>query len=350
MIDKAPINPAPEHTATAAATPILVCGHPKSGTTLMATLLDGHSQITVLPEETFYLRRIAQKPNLTLQESAQWLLNESGCKRFKMGTWESSLSGNFDYEDFDYATFEQSFQNENQQSRSHGEVLTALVSAYATATNQESKRYWLEKSPGNEAYWPLAQSWYPDLWLIYIVRDPRDVFTSYSIKREEDGLGKDNSVEGFVHRWGMSIWYYESYAAAHANTLLIRYEDLLRAPTETLSLLCHRLGITFEPQLEVPTKNAKPWNGNSMHGDKFNAVSTKPIGRWKNKVDTETIRIIEAYLGKAMIRYGYQLSQERPSLFQVIKYWLKNRHKRKLIGVMLRLYWPFRLPNRISRI
>jgi hypothetical protein len=59
--------------------------------------------------------------------------------------------------------------------------------------------------------------------------------------------------------------------------------------------------------------------------------------------------MIEAYLGKAMVRYGYQLSQERPSILQMLKHWQRHGQKRKQIGVLLRLYWPFRLPARLNK-
>lgn len=31
--------------------PVFICGCPKSGTTLLASLLDGHSELLIIPEE-----------------------------------------------------------------------------------------------------------------------------------------------------------------------------------------------------------------------------------------------------------------------------------------------------------
>ena len=34
-----------------------ICGHPKSGTSLLLTLLDSHPQLVVYPEESHFFRR-----------------------------------------------------------------------------------------------------------------------------------------------------------------------------------------------------------------------------------------------------------------------------------------------------
>ena len=37
--------------------PIFICGHPKAGTSLLTSLLDGHPDLVVYPEETLFFRR-----------------------------------------------------------------------------------------------------------------------------------------------------------------------------------------------------------------------------------------------------------------------------------------------------
>ena len=37
--------------------PIFICGHPKSGTSLLRSILDSHPEIIVYPEETGFFRR-----------------------------------------------------------------------------------------------------------------------------------------------------------------------------------------------------------------------------------------------------------------------------------------------------
>ncbi len=37
--------------------PLFICGHPKSGTSLLKALLDNHPQLVVYPEETVFFRR-----------------------------------------------------------------------------------------------------------------------------------------------------------------------------------------------------------------------------------------------------------------------------------------------------
>jgi hypothetical protein len=325
--------------------PIFICGHPKSGTTLLTALLDGHPQILVFPEETYYLKKVCQQPKFSVSSGTEYLLTESQCNKLSL-TCGDGLMGNYDYSDFDYNTFKERFLNNlNDGRQTHGDVLESLVSAYAYETHQSGKKYWVEKSPGNERYLHLPLSWFSDMRAIYLVRDPRDVYTSHAKKRRMESTHLP--IEKFVYRWGLSLWMWQQYIAKHAeHALTVRYEDLLRYPKETLSLICRFLDIDYEPILERPTKNKKPWLGNSMHGDKFINISTKPIGRWRTDLSKEQVSFIEAFLGKSMPWVGYQPATDPCTVRKIIRYWVtQKRDRKKVLAMLLCLYWPFSLPK-----
>jgi hypothetical protein len=208
----------------------------------------------------------------------------------------------------------------------------------------------VEKTPGNERHLDRLAAWYDDIRAIYIVRDPRDVYVSYARKKQIESDGQATlPLEDFVCRWGMSIWAWQQFMAKCPNGLLIRYEDLLRYPQGIMTTVCRFLDIEYEPVLERPTKNGKLWQGNSMYGEKFTGISTKPIGRWQKRLSQEQLTVLEAYLGKAIGWLGYQLATEPPSLSQMVGCWLRHRRKRKqILGMVTRLYWPFQLPKRLE--
>jgi len=333
-------------------TPIFICGHPKSGTTLLATLLDDHSQLTVFPEETFYLDMLNGSPQRTPGEGMEWLLQEGACRYLSMDIVQNELRGDSDYSDFDFETFQKSFGHHfDTGPQTHARVFEALMAAYAHVTSQTGKRYWVEKTPGTERYLRQLKTWYPDLRAIYIVRDPRDVYASYARKKERESEGQRQlSVEEFVARWSRSVWEWRRYSAQDANTLTVRYEDLLRYPQQILSLVCGFLGVEYETVLETPTKIGKPWSGNSMHGDRFSSISTTPIGRWKNLLAPNQLYMLETYLGKAMIMFGYQPVHGPQPLHKAIRLWLQqSTRRRRVLGMLIRLYWPFQLPKRLTR-
>jgi hypothetical protein len=99
-----------------------------------------------------------------------------------------------------------------------------------------------------------------------------------------------------------------------------------------------------------PEEGEDHWTGNSSHQDRFEQISTKPIGRWRELAMPDDIWWIEAVLGHAMEAFGYRRSCPRPSLARVVAQWMRSSPKRKqMLGVLLRLYWPFALPERLHR-
>lgn len=324
--------------------PVFICGYPKSGTTLLASLLDGHSDLMVFPEETFFLRQaVLRNPHQTIDQRMEWLLNDP-CRRFQYDAVEDS-SGNRDYHDFDYGAFRDRFTTtvHDQGINADSHLLRSLMISYAEHTGQVGKRYWVEKTPSNELFLPTALDWYPDLRAIYIVRQPPDCFYSYAKKKNLVDNSGPFAVDIFVLEWAKSIQAWHRHLSRHHRALTVRYEDLVRCPVETLHCICGFLEIEYESTLETPTKNGKLWTGNSMHGVKFSGISTSAIGRGTKALPQEDLRFIEQVLGRAMIWLGYQPTVEVPGFSRVFRLWLRSsrRQKLRMLRTYAKLYTPF---------
>ena len=49
--------------------PVFICGHPKSGTSLLRSMLDNHPELIVYPEETYFFRKfLPMSEGSTLKE------------------------------------------------------------------------------------------------------------------------------------------------------------------------------------------------------------------------------------------------------------------------------------------
>lgn len=310
--------------------PILIGGYRKSGTTLLASLLDGHSQVAVFPEETFFLRKLHREPDLSVAEAVSWLTARRRFgKRLASGRVEG-LFGNLDYSDFDHDAWRQQIITQAEASQiTHADLLTILVSAYMTQTGQTHKRYWLEKSPGNELYLRFPQAWYADWRFIYVVRDPRDAYLSYARKKKIEGQ-PTLTVEQFVFDWMRSWQSWQQYHAQGQRGLLIKFESLAESPDETMARLGRFLGIEPEPILLTPTRHGHLWQGNSMHGDKFSQISTKPIGRWRTELADGAVRVIEMYLGGWMDELGYAPAGNNTTPYHRLHHWLTSPNRATL--------------------
>ena len=87
-------------------------GCPKSGTTLLLSLLDGHPKLNVIPEETHYLEEFPHYAKLPgYAERLQRLLDRSDLKLLRQqggGRTSEAPSPNIrDYSSFDHARFTQ---------------------------------------------------------------------------------------------------------------------------------------------------------------------------------------------------------------------------------------------------
>ncbi len=264
--------------------PVFICGHPKAGTSLMTALLDGHPAILAYPEETLFFRRflpaIADQPF----EDQLVLVDQLLIHIFEWNT-ETPPAHQADYPDRDYS--EISF--EGVRSRLRGllfespdlpkDYLPAAVLAFGQEVGMISPdvRYWVEKSPYNEFYAEKIFDWWPEARCIHIVRDPRDNFVSYRRKQP------DWSAKVFIWNWVRSTRAGLKNAASFGEDryLMIRFEDLLRETKSATQRVADFLELPWHPALEQPTRVGESWRGNSMFAEKYAAVSTAPLGRWR---------------------------------------------------------------------
>lgn len=276
--------------------PIFICGHPKSGTSLMRSILDAHPELVVYPEESIFFRRfLPQAQQLALREQLE--LAKQNLIHFFTWNAQNPPPSQEGYADRDYThlSFEEIAHHmeslATEKADHPGDVLSAAVLAYGIVSQclSETTRYWVEKSPYNEYYASQIYSWWPEARCIHVIRDPRDNFVSYRQKHptwNPEFFAKNwlrSTQAGFSNqeRFGAQRYY------------ILRYEDLVLAPMETLRELVDFLGITWQPSLTSPTRAGEIWRGNSMFMQEFNQISAAPIGRWKHRLSRQDAAVIE---------------------------------------------------------
>jgi hypothetical protein len=307
--------------------PIFICGHPKSGTSLLVSLLDSHPQLLVYPNETFFFRGfVPEISNRDLDEKI------SLAQRYLLHFFEERLSNSNDQQPdqnlpyLDYVKTCELMRNEIRENgiRHDGDLLGASICAYGLAHGilSPDTNYWLEKTPYNEHFAQMIYKWWPDARCIHIVRDPRDNFATY--QRKHQGLSADDFSLGWNSSTKAGFHNRDRYGKR--NYLLLRYEDLTSDPEKSLQQIIALLEIHDEEILRIPTYNGIPWEGNSQYGDKFRGISTKPVGRWKRELSNEDIEVIETICADQMELLGYE-SQHRSRLksyFYIFNWSLKQ--------------------------
>ncbi len=304
--------------------PIFICGHPKSGTTLLVSLLDSHPQLIVYPNETFFFRGfVPETRKRDLDEKVtlaqRYLLHFFDRGLSNLDIQEPLVSSQNNYF-IDYAKSCQVMRQEidNNGIRHDGDILSAAIIAYGRVHGKISPEtiYWLEKTPYNEHFSEMIFDWWPDARCIHIVRDPRDNYLTY--QRKHIGL----IAEDFAIGWNSSLNAGITNKKLYGDNryLILRYEDLTNEPETSLQDLIDFLGIADDEILRIPTDDGVPWEGNSQFGDKFQGISNKPVGRWKRDLDERNVNLIESICADFMESMGYEF-QKRSQLKSKLILW-----------------------------
>jgi hypothetical protein len=304
--------------------PIFICGHPKSGTTLLVSLLDSHPQLLVYPNETFFFRGFV--PELRKRDLDEKI---SLAQRYLLHFFEEEIVNrdiektenspqNDVFVDYARTCQEMARHVELNGVRHDGDLLSAAIMAYARINGKVSSdtKFWIEKTPYNEHFAQRIFSWWPEARCIHIVRDPRDNFLTY--KRKHRGL----STADFSVGWNSSLkaGFENMKIFGDDQYLILRYEDLTIEPEKTLQVVVDFLGIVDDEVLRIPTSDGVPWEGNSQFGDKFQGISSKPVGRWKRELDARDASIIESICADYMGRERYDIENKSP-INSIIHLW-----------------------------
>ena len=212
---------------------IFLVGCPRSGTTLLQSLLAAHPQIASFPESHFFT---------SLEPSKAWMrqlgLGLASGKRAKSRFLE----------------FLKILNQERMQSYVPAfapfvrQYTSAFVKVLDTLTLEQDKSWWLEKTPGHLQCIDLIQKQVPGAQFIHIVRNGTDVVASiYDVAnhRHSEGWLEPGNLDKCIDRWIASMEITQQYAD-RPNHTVVRYEALVENPREVLKDLCKAIEIEFD--------------------------------------------------------------------------------------------------------
>jgi len=157
-----------------------VAGQAKSGTTLLAALLDNHSELLVLPEETAYFPTVLTKyAPRGRRAQFDYITRESRSNVLFSG---HSRRGKRDYADFPREQFLETFEHAAfDPAKIDRDLLVLMAEAYAAALGVPLDRIkrWVEKTPANRDYISAIRSRFPHAKILVTMRDPRAILAAH---------------------------------------------------------------------------------------------------------------------------------------------------------------------------
>lgn len=258
--------------------PILIFGVPRSGTTLLRTLLNCHPHIACGPE-------------------APWLANHQ--HHNVMALFESLTSGEY--------SFSRNFGVPPERVLARvRELVDGLFTDFA---RQQGKARWAHKTPDDCLYAPFFTQLFPDARYLHIERHPLDVALStariparhkgVSPWHEEHllferGCVAQNTLFNCVLRW--RHWNDRIRADLADRTChRLSYEDLVAKPEETMAGVCAFLDEPFDPGiLEYAQSNTifPAWERGSVDVRAAGRITDSRAGRWKTELSADEARLL----------------------------------------------------------
>jgi FkbM family methyltransferase len=209
--------------------PILIVGHPRSGTTLLATILNRHSQVAIPPETSFFLPAFRHYRHTAARDGSHEAMLDY--LREIPNTIECM-------EKPTPATF-------MKGPATPADLFRCMLTEYAAA---RGKPRCGEKSPLHLLAIPELLASYPRARVVCLIRDGRDVVRSC------------RGMPFFT--WEPDWWHCQTWCRAAAlaeryrrqdpdRFLICRFEALVEDPVEEVKRVDEFLGLAFEPaQLE----------------------------------------------------------------------------------------------------
>lgn len=251
--------------------PLFVIGCPRSGSTLLAKVLNSHPLVLMTNETAVFL-----------------MLNEIISKS-RQGVAAGMLYG----------------KEHNELWADHLiDNAKSLIESYyhkiIDAEGKTSLKYWGEKHPHNFECLTFITSLYPDARYIYIIRDPRDSACSI---RELIGTNHDSAIEGLK----FTAEAYEAFSEQLSDDRLlrVRYEDLVEDYLGRFQRIFQWLGLKCLPEVEQFIAERKNVDAHGMLPDAQIDFSLRSVGRWKREFSQDEERYAGLMMGDYMERYGY---------------------------------------------
>lgn len=289
--------------------PIFIVGCPRSGTTLLSTMLHSHPRIAIAPETRFLLRNYRNRESfgdLQIEANRRKLAREItrpyramfrdlGIDRRR--TMRRIVSG----------------------PPTLGSAFGAVWQEFAEA---RGKPRWGEKRP---AYWwgsSIVLRLFPDAQFIHVTRDPRSCVASLLA-----APWWRNGFEHAVATWVLADHHMRQFRRRQPGDVYhsLRYEDLVTDPRATLQSLCVFLGEDFDDAMLDHTSAAADIvpERTSWHERTRGPLDPARAESWRSTLSAHQVGLIELVTRRRMKTHGYRPSGlgARPSAAELAAYY-----------------------------
>jgi hypothetical protein len=269
--------------------PVFIGGCPRSGTTLLGTLLGAHPECCPVPESQFKIEALRGLHGNTKPAQAVRRLAES-LRSPRFHGWAAAIR--------------QLRAGEFGDVKTYAGLINHLVEAHARCSGKPEANRWIDATPSNKNFLTTLMTMFPGARAIHIVRDGRAV--AHSVMRRDWG---PNTVLTAAWWWlgHLSHGLAAEQALPPDRIRRIRYEDLLRRPRDTLTSLCRWLDLEYSDRM----LDSRFYAVDPMAAA-FNPLTTQApradrADAWRSALSARQIEVFEAESKEMLTYLGYEM-------------------------------------------
>lgn len=280
-----------------------IVGRPRTGSTLLRTLLDAHPNVCI-PQEWPMLLALHRQFGKVKNWDEPTLISfyDALFQKLRIPYWEIT-----NWPAFDAAALKEAVLS-CKGEHSFETVFKLVYSQYKSYFPKQEILLFGDKNPVYSNQVELLARAFPKAKFIHLTRDYRDNLASLL----EVDFEMPN-VTVLAYRWKYSFKVIESVAKGNSDRFLtIRYEDLAADAPGHFRDLCSFLGIPFDASIfefhkrkDEILKTFPKEIVERYFKTLFNPIDTSRVGIYKRKLSGRQIRISELVTGSAGIAAGY---------------------------------------------
>ncbi len=281
-----------------APTMLWVCGASRSGTTMLGRVFGQHSAVHTFNELHFFEQQCdpAAEPVAMTHDDAAAL---------------AATLYTIEHDGYFNARRPEAYAERAEALTGEGMTPTAV---YAAFMGDHDKAIGCDQTPRNLYVLAELLERYPGAKAVIIHRDPRDVMLSqkkrWQRRKHGSSVPRWNMWRTWAqyHPWTMSrLWRSAALQTQrlreHPRVEVVRFEDLLQSPEQTVARVCERLGLAFEPgMLDVP----RVGSSNQQDASQQRGIDPSVAGRWRTGLTPAEAEACQRINGDLLPAFGYE--------------------------------------------
>ena len=251
---------------------VFIVGVGRSGTSLLQSMLNAHSEMSFIPE-THFLRKYVFKSSTVVD-----------AKNI------DSIIETFNNDD-DFLRARIPAEQIVKIGMEYVDIYDALLAVYL---KRKGKEIIGDKDPRNIDFLSQLNAFYPEGKVIHMIRDPRDVVLSRT--KADWSKGRPFYLHAYMYitqiKRGRRLGK-EKYGIDYKE---IFYEDLIGDPVKVLNELCEFLNVNFEEKMLDFSNSAKELVDKGEMQWKKETIGPLLVGnmnKWKRELTEEQIGLIQ---------------------------------------------------------